>query len=217
MTDSQLNAIPNIILIFLLVTLGYSLLIMIGGKNIFKKANKKEVTVYYPIINLFNVLEITDLSIFFGILFFVPILNVIVISFMMYKLGKVFNADILNRIGLVILPIIFYPLLAFGNKQYKMNDQEYLKSLDTIDNNDIILMTQEEVDKLNKVEDEEAPKVDSIFKGTIAEIEDVSPYKAVKLDLLGMEKLKDKDIQSKINNNSENEKENKDDVEFLDL
>ena len=217
MASSELNVISSIILISLVITLGYSLLIMIGGKNIFKKAAKKETTVFYPVINLFTLLEISEISIFFGILFFVPILNVLVLSYMFYKLGVIFNVNIFYRLGLVFLPFIFYPLLAFSNKPYKLNDQENFRLLENAKQENINLMTQEELDKLNQVNEEE-PIVDSIFKGNVQVSNEVTPYKAVKIDLLGMEKLKDQKMDSKINNtNIQNDKKDNNEVEFLDL
>ena len=37
------------------LTLFRSILVMLCGKSIFKKAAKNEVTAYYPIINLFHI------------------------------------------------------------------------------------------------------------------------------------------------------------------
>lgn len=212
MEASQLNSLAKFMLISLSLTLVYSLLVMLGGKNIFKKASKKEITIFYPIFNLFTLLEISEISIFMGVLFFVPVLNVISICFMFYKLGTAFNVSILYKIGLIFLPFIFYPLLAFSNKQYKFKDHEYFKALESAKNDNINLMTQEEINKLNEIQEEEMPEVDSIFKANVQPMQEVTPYKAVKIDLLGMEKLKNNNIQSKQNGSDDN-----DNVEFLDL
>ena len=90
MTASELNKLAEILLYCLLLTPAFSILIMLGGKKIFKKASKKETTIFYPIINLFTMLEVTETSIFWGILFFVPIINIFVIMMMFYRLGNVF-------------------------------------------------------------------------------------------------------------------------------
>ena len=82
LTPSIRSLLINGCLIILALTLLYSLLIMIGGNNIFEKAKKNKSIVYYPILNLFAVLEIVDMSSFWGILFFVPIFNLLSLSMM---------------------------------------------------------------------------------------------------------------------------------------
>ena len=101
-----------------------------------------------------------------------------------------FSISAFSKIGLAVLPIIFYPILALGNKQYKLNDEEYFKALDNAKGESINLMTQEEIKAENSAPIEEKPQVDSIFKSNIEMMEEVAPYKAAKIDILGMEKLK---------------------------
>jgi len=190
MTPSTINLIITIALILLGITFARSILIMLGGKNLFKKAHKGEKTAYYPIINLFTMLEITDMSIFWGILFFIPGINIIVLSIMSYKLGTVFNTSFGYKLGLVFLPICFYPLLFISDKQYKISDEEYFKALDNAKGESINLMTQEELNAENNEVVDEGPLVDSVFKSDLDLMEEVTPYKASKIDLLGMEKEK---------------------------
>ena len=190
MTPSTINLIITIALILLGITFARSILIMLGGKNLFKKAHKGEKTAYYPIINLFTMLEITDMSIFWGILFFIPGINIIVLSIMSYKLGTVFNTSFGYKLGLVFLPICFYPLLFISDKQYKISDEEYFKALDNAKGESINLMTQEELNAENNEVVDEGPLVDSVFISDLDLMEEVTPYKASKIDLLGMEKEK---------------------------
>jgi hypothetical protein len=49
--------------------IGRSIITMIGGKNVFRKAYKNENSSFIPILNLFSMLEIGDVSTFWGILF----------------------------------------------------------------------------------------------------------------------------------------------------
>lgn len=188
------NTVFTVIGVIWSLTLLRSILIMISGKNIFKKAAKNETTAFYPIINLFTMLEICDISTFFGILLFIPVLNLIVLFMMSYKLGVVFNTSLGYKIGLVMFPLMFYLLLSIGNKQYKLSDEAYFKAMDRIKDKDINLMTDEEIRKANEsLPPEEKEEVDSIFKSNIQMMEQVEPYKAAKIDLLGLEKLKNHD------------------------
>jgi hypothetical protein len=215
MEASVMNELAKYLLIFLSLTLVYSVLLMVGGNKIFKKANQKELTIYYPILNLFTMLDVTETSIFLGILFFVPGINVIAISIMLYRLGMVFNKGTAFNIGLVLLPFIFYPLLAFSNANYKVKNQSGLESISKVNN--IMLMTQAELDKLNENLDKtEEPEVDSIFKGTLQTTEEVAPYKAVKIDLLGTNKTPDSKTDEVIS--AKKDDDNKDEnIEYVDL
>ena len=198
MSASELNKLAEILLYCLLLTPAYSILIMLGGKKIFKKASKNESAIFYPIINLFTMLEVTETSIFWGILFFAPITNIIIVMVMFYRLGKVFNTSILYKIGLVIFPIIFYPLLANSNRQYKLGDQQFFKLLDNFKNSKTNLMIQSKPNEANKQEEEEEKEeVDSIFKSDVQLKQTAEPYKAVRVDVLGLNKLKAKEEKSK--------------------
>jgi len=189
MTDSKMAFI--IIGIIWSLTLLRSFLIMFTGKSIFKRASKNEKTAVYPIINLFTMLEICEINTFFGILFFVPVLNLIVLTMMSFKLGVVFNTRFIFKIGLVICPLFFYLILSMSKKPYRLSDEEYFKAMDRIRDKTINLMTDEEIRReVARVPEEKKEEVDSIFKSNIQMMEQVEPYKAAKIDLYGLEKLK---------------------------
>lgn len=182
--------IVYIILIVWLYTIFCSLIIMINGKKLFSKAKKTPKTCFYPILNLFTLLEIDELSSFLGILFFMPFTNLIILAIAFWKLGTIFNTKTAYKIGLVFLPIIFYPMLASSDKKYKALDEETFKALDSARMESVNLMTQDEIDALNKEVDVEEIKVDSIFKGRMQTMEKIEPYKATKVDILDMNKLR---------------------------
>ena len=192
MSNTTTRYVITIVTAVWLYTLARSLLIMLCGKNIFKKARKGEKTALLPVINLFTMLEVADINTFWGILLFVPGINLIILLVMSSKLGKVFNVSGIYRFGLMFIPIMFYPLLANSNYQYKISDEEYFKQFDNAKEDSINLMTEAEIKKINETttEEESYKDVDSIFKSDIAQMEQVAPYKAAKIDLLGMEKIK---------------------------
>lgn len=183
LTPSIRSLLINGCLIILALTLFYSFLIMIGGNNVFEKAKKNKSIVYVPVLNLFAILEIVDMSSFWGILFFIPVFNLLSLSIMFYKLGSVFNTSFKFKIGLVLFPICFYPLLAYGEYKYKVSDEEFFKALDNAKGESINLLTPEEIKEQNNVEeDKNAVNVDSIFKSDAVLREKVDPYKAQKVD-----------------------------------
>lgn len=222
MTISQSKVLLTVVLIIWLFTIFRSITIMIGGKQIFIKANKSEKSVMYPILNIFTMLEIAEVSTYYGILLFVPVVNLIVLSVMSYKLGTMFKTSFVYKLGLVILPILFYPLLGKSDKVYKLRDEDYFKALDNAKAESINLMTDEEI-KTQTVEDdpENNVTVDSVFKSQAQVMEQTSPYKAAKIDLLGMEKLQrdgeTKSIDDIMKPQEEIDKEKNKDIETIDL
>lgn len=218
MTISTSNIVLSYIVLIWLNTFFMSILIVLCGKNIFKRASKGEKTALYPVINLFTMLEISDTSTFLGILFFVPILNLIVISIMSYRLGGVFGTGLFFKIGLIVCPIIFYPLLSRSDKPYKLSDQEYFKVLNNLRSENINLMTQEEIELQNQEESEDDNvEVDSIFKSNIQMMEKVAPYKAAKIDLLGMTKLRNDEHDKMTSSELLKKEEPKEEIEMIDL
>ena len=208
MSITTSKIVLTVVLVLWSFTLLRTITIMIGGKKIFIKAGRGEKSCYYPVLNLFSMLEIVDISTYVGVLFFVPVLNFFLLTVMSYRLGKVFKTGFIFKIFLVLLPIIFYPILGASKRVYKVKDVSFFKVDSNRKAENINLMTEEV-----KVDDTEEEKVDvdSIFKSDIQQMEQVAPYKAAKIDLYGMEKLKNAGDEA---NKSD---ENKSDIETLDL
>ncbi len=224
MSPSLVNITVIICLILLSLTFVDSIIIILGGKKLFKKAQKNEKSAMYPIANLFTLLEITEMSTFYGILFFVPVVNCVILSIMFYKLGNVFSASTTYKIGLVVLPIVFFPLLAGSNKRYKLADEEYLLKMDSAKDYSINLLSDEEIkEKYKDTQEIPEEKVDSIFKSEVQMMEEVEPYKAKRNDFIEIEN-NEKSQSSNRNKDLEfvefediSKKKKEDNVEMVDL
>ena len=178
---TTINLIIRLIIIIWILTLTRSIAIMFCGK-LFEKASKGSKTAIYPFLNLFGMLEVVELSTFWGILLFIPVTNLIVLFMMSLKLGEVFNVSTGKRIGLILLPIVFYPLLAKENVSYKTSNEEYLLALDSAKSESIHLLTQEEINEFNMIEEPVAEVVDSIFKSELEQIKEPEPYRAKRIN-----------------------------------
>jgi len=94
---------------------------------LFQKANKPGWAAIIPIYNMIVLLEVVGLSwywIFIVFAIIVPIIGGLVVLafsiYLNYLLAKSFGKDVGFTIGLVLLPIIFLPILAFDKKiEYK--------------------------------------------------------------------------------------------------
>ena len=221
MNPSTINIIVIISLILLSMTFIDSIVIIFGGKKLFKKAQKNEKSAMYPVANLFTVLEITEMSTFYGILFFVPVVNCVVLSIMFYKLGNVFSTSGLFKVGLMFLPVIFFPILASSDKQYKLSDEEYLLKLDSAKDYSVNLLSDEELkEKFKETEETKENEVDSIFKSEVQMMDEVEPYKAKRNDFIEMENTNNNVEFVDLNDNIKDEKKkikNGEKIEMIDL
>ncbi len=163
---------------FAVVTLLFSLLIMLTCSNIFKVSEKNKVSLLIPLYNLIIFLDIVNMNRFYFILLLFPVVNILVIYIMLYRLSIVFHTTKSFAFGLIFLPIVFLPILNFsGNLDNRSSDeieQEDLKK-ETIN-----LLTESQIDLLNS-EGESTPKVDNVFKSEIEEIPEAPVFKANKI------------------------------------
>ena len=95
------------------------LLIVAGMWKVFVKAGKPGWAAIVPIYNIIVLLEIAGKPLWWFILFFIPIVNIIVIIIVLVALARNFGKGVGFALGLLILPFIFYPILGFGDARYQ--------------------------------------------------------------------------------------------------
>jgi len=87
--------------------------------KIFVKAGKPGWAVLVPFYNLWVELEILGRPWWFLLLIlFVPIANVVVAIMLIFDFARVFGKSVGFGFGLLFLPIIFFPILAFSSAKY---------------------------------------------------------------------------------------------------
>lgn len=101
--------------------------------KIYTKAGKPGWACLVPIYNIVVLLEIVKKPIWWLILMLIPIVNIIIAIIILVELAKAFGKDAGFAIGLLLLPIVFYPMLAFGSAQYVYGDKAQPTS-DLLDN-----------------------------------------------------------------------------------
>jgi hypothetical protein len=105
-------------LLFSCVGLLLALAVIAGMWLIFQKAGEAGWKSIIPIYNIYVMLEIIGRPGWWVILYFIPVINFFVWVIMMIDLAKSFDRGIGFAIGLMFLPVIFYPLLGFSDMQY---------------------------------------------------------------------------------------------------
>ena len=102
----------------LLIYLGLFALLVVSEWKIFTKANKPGWACLIPIYSTLVLLEIIGKPWWWIFLFFIPIVNLVFAIWMINLLSKSFGKDEAFTVGLLLIPIIFYPILGLGSSKY---------------------------------------------------------------------------------------------------
>lgn len=106
------SPIPGIIILILLV-------VMIAAMwKIYVKAGEPGWAAIVPIYNLVVLLKIAGKPLWWVILFFIPIVNFVMCILVYLGLSERFGKGAGFGIGLAFLPMIFLPILGFGDARY---------------------------------------------------------------------------------------------------
>ena len=87
--------------------------------RIFTKAGEPGWASLVPFYNLWVLLRISGKPGWWLILFFVPVVNIVIAILQVIGLAKAFGKGGGFAVGLLLLPFIFHPMLAWGDAQYQ--------------------------------------------------------------------------------------------------
>lgn len=111
-------AIGAFMAIMLVPIIIISVIMIIAHWKIFEKAGKPGWAAIVPIYNLIILLEIVGKPVWWILLFLIPCVNFIFIVWTVNLLSKSFGQSEGFTVGLLLLGVVFYPILAFGNYKY---------------------------------------------------------------------------------------------------
>ena len=109
-------------LVLLLVYFGIIIAFIASFWKMFIKAGQPGWAAIIPIYNLYILLKVAGRPGWWIILYIIPLVNIIISIIIPIGIAKRFNKGIGFAIGLLLLPIIFYPILAFGDATYNQYD-----------------------------------------------------------------------------------------------
>ena len=95
-----------------------SVVMIIAHWKIYEKAGKPGWAAIIPIYNLIVLLEIVGKPLWWIILFLIPCVNIVFLVWVTNLLSKSFGQSEGFTVGLLLLGVVFYPILGFGNYQY---------------------------------------------------------------------------------------------------
>jgi hypothetical protein len=104
---------------FTLVMLAFVVLMIASGWKIFSKAGEPGWASIVPIYNVIVVLKIGGKPVWWILLFLIPLVNFIIGILLAIAIAEKFGKGTGFGLGMAFLPFIFYPMLAFGDAQYR--------------------------------------------------------------------------------------------------
>jgi hypothetical protein len=104
--------------VFMLVALAVLVVVLVSLWKIFEKAGKPGWAGIVPIYNIIVLMEIVGRPLWWVVLMFVPCVSIVVGIILCIDLAKSFGKDVAYGIGLALLGIVFFPMLAFGDARY---------------------------------------------------------------------------------------------------
>ena len=103
----------------LLIILAVCVLIIAAQWIIFQRAGQAGWKCLIPFYNMYILMQISGKPGWWMFLLLVPLVGVVILLLAMLALAKKFGRSELFGVGLFLLPMIFFPILAFGGSQYE--------------------------------------------------------------------------------------------------
>ena len=98
------------------------IILMIASQwKVYQKAGQPGWACLVPFYNIIVLLQIIEKPIWWLLMMFIPFVNIYFAVVISIELAKKFNKETGFGIGLVFLPFVFYPMLAFGDATYNEN------------------------------------------------------------------------------------------------
>ena len=103
----------------MLVWLAIAVVVIASWWVVFTKAGKPGWACLVPIYNFIVILEIAGKPLWWIILMLLPLVNIVIGILVMIEFAKHFGKSAGFAIGMLLLPFIFFPMLAWGDATYR--------------------------------------------------------------------------------------------------
>ena len=105
--------------LFWIFWLAFTILMIAAFWKIYSKAGQPGWACIIPIYNLYIWCKVVGRPWWWILLLLIPFVNFIILIILLIDLAKSFGKGAGFGIGLILLPIIFFPILGFGSAQYE--------------------------------------------------------------------------------------------------
>lgn len=113
------TAVSSGVGLFLIVELAVALFMIVAMWKVFTKAGQPGWAILIPIYNAYVMLKIAGKPGWWLLLMFIPVVNIVIGIMVLAGLAGNFGKGAGFVAGLLFLPFVFYPILAFGSAQYQ--------------------------------------------------------------------------------------------------
>jgi len=106
-------------LLFTVLYFAVIIFVLAGIWKTLAKAGQPGWAAIIPIYNLIVLLQVAQKPLWWIILFFIPVANIVAILMVMIAIAQNFGKGAGFGLGLAFLGFIFWPILGFGDAQYR--------------------------------------------------------------------------------------------------
>ena len=118
MNTSETAGLMALMLVPLLIAIPLAVFIIITMWKLFVKAGQPGWAALIPLYNTYIMLKIAGKPGWWLVLFFVPVVNIVIGIMTIIEIAKAFGQSGGFAVLLILLPIVGYPILAFGDSKY---------------------------------------------------------------------------------------------------
>ena len=86
--------------------------------KVFTKAGQPGWGALVPIYNYLLLIRIVGRPDIWVLFMLIPLVNIVIGIIVLIDLAKSFGKDVAYAIGLIVLPVVFWPMLGFGSARY---------------------------------------------------------------------------------------------------
>lgn len=104
--------------VFWIVACAIAILYLAGLWKVFDKAGQPGWAAIIPIYNEIVLIQVAGKPVWWILLYLIPVVGLIYYIIVMHNVSKNFGQGIGTTLGLLFLPMIFIPILAWGDAQY---------------------------------------------------------------------------------------------------
>lgn len=104
--------------IFIILWLAFVVFLIAAQWKVYEKAGQPGWACIIPIYNIYVLLKIVGKPGWWLIMMIIPVVNLIFAIWAINMLSKSFGKDEGFTVGLLLLGIVFYPILGFGDARY---------------------------------------------------------------------------------------------------
>ena len=101
-----------------IIEVAIAILMVVAMWKLFKKAGRPGWASIIPFYNYYVEFEIAGMNGWFFLLLLIPIVDIVLAIILTVKLAKAFGRSAGFAVGMIFLPFVFVPILAFGKSKY---------------------------------------------------------------------------------------------------